>query len=477
MKRLNFPHVFIFLAGIILFSAVMTYIVPSGEYERTTKVYGNIEQTVVIPGSYAKIEKHISLKGLIFGEEKEGKASPTSLLGLFTAIPRGLQQSAALIFFVFTIGAVFNLIRETGTVHVFIYSMMRTFRRNPDLLILMIYSIILLLATFLGIGTEFMPMIPLFMIIAKEYGYDRIFGLSLLMIPFGLGWTVALTNPFTVQIAQIVAEVPVGSGMGFRLVLLVVIGGLGFLYLMRYGRRVKKNPSSSVMKNDSFILTEEVAMDEHKVERKHYYIGLTAVVLLGLILYAVQVLGWGLVEMTGGFFLVGVITIFLSGMSGSEAMKAFVRGLEVMIIPALVVGWARGIQVVMFEGKIVDTLLYFSATELGQLPKVLAAMGMFLFQSILNFFIPSASGQALVTMPLMVPLADLLELSRQTAVLAFTLGDGLSNLIIPTNGVSMAMLGLAGIPYEKWFRFILPLFLVLILVGFVAMSVAVIIVY
>jgi uncharacterized ion transporter superfamily protein YfcC len=477
LKRFNFPHVFIFLAGIILFSAILTYIVPSGEFSRTTKMYGSMEQTVVVPGSYEQIPKHFSFRGLIFGEEIDGKASPTSLLGLFTAIPKGLQQSAALIFFVFTIGAVFNLIRETGTVHVFIYGMMRTFRRNPDMLIFTIYIILLLLATFLGIGTEFMPMIPLFMIIAKEYGYDRVFGLSLLIIPFGLGWTVALTNPFTVQIAQTVAEVPIGSGMLFRLVLLVVIGGLGFLYLMRYGKKVKNDPSRSIMSDDKFILTENVATDQYKLERKHIYIGIVAVVLLGLILYAVQALGWGLVEMTGGFFLVGVATILLSGMTGSEAMKAFIRGLEVMIIPALVVGWARGIQVVMFEGKIVDTFLHFTASELEQLPKVFAGIGMFVFQSVLNFFIPSASGQALVTMPLMVPLADLLELTRQTSVLAFTLGDGLSNMIIPTNGVTMAMLGLAGVPYEKWFRFILPLFLVLMMIGFAAMSVAVIIAY
>jgi uncharacterized ion transporter superfamily protein YfcC len=160
-------------------------------------------------------------------------------------------------------------------------------------------------------------------------------------------------------------------------------------------------------------------------------------------------------------------------MSGDESMKAFVKGLEIMIIPALVIGFARGIQVVMYEGQILDTLLNSTANGLEQLPKVLAAEGMFVFQTFLNFFIPSASGQALVSMPLMVPLADLLNLTRQTSVLAYTLGDGLSNLIIPTNGVLMAMLGLAGIPYEKWVKFVLPLFLITTLLGFVAMAVAV----
>lgn len=476
-KNLNFPHVFIFLSGIILFCAILTYIIPSGTFDRTLKVYENIEQTVVIPGSYEPLPKHFSLKGLIFGEEKPGKASPTSLLGLFTAIPKGLNQSASLIFFVFTIGAVFNLIRYTGTVHVIIYGMMRRFRNAPNLLLFSIYSALLLLSTFLGIGTEFMPMIPLFMIISKQYGYDRIFGLGLLMIPFGLGWTVALTNPFTVQIAQTIAEVPIGSGIWLRLILFVVLGGAGFLFLMRYGNRVKNNKARSYMPDDHFELTEDVEMDGLRLERKHILIVLVAAILFAMILFAVQTMGWGLIEMTGGFFLVGIATILISGMSGSESMKAFVKGLEVMIIPALVVGFARGIQVVLFEGMIIDTILNYTARGLEQMPMVVAAEGMFVFQSFMNFFIPSASGQALVSMPLMVPLADLIGLTRQTSVLAYTLGDGLSNLIVPTSGILMAMLGLAGIPYEKWARFIFPLFLIATIIGFIAMAFAVVVQY
>lgn len=477
LKRFNFPHVFIFLSGIILFSSLLTYIIPSGEFERTTRQLGMTEQTVVVPGSYKQLPKHFSLKGLLLGEKVEGKASPISLLGLFTAIPKGLNQSAALIFFVFTIGAVFNLIRHTGTVHVLIFGMMRRFRHRPNLLLLGIYAFILFLSTFLGSGQEFMPLIPVFLIISKEYGYDRIFGLALLLVPFALGWTVALTNPFTVQIAQTVAEVPIGSGIGMRLILLVIIGGFGFVYMMRYGRRVRLYPGRSHMKDDPFVLTENVNMEGLSLERKHILIVLVAGILFAFILFAIQKLDWGLIEMTGGFFLVGLATILISGMSGSESMNAFVKGLEIMIIPALVIGFARGIQVVMFEGQILDTILNATANGLEQLPKILAAEGMFVFQSVLNFFIPSASGQALVSMPLMVPLADLLNLTRQTSVLAYTLGDGLSNLIIPTNGVLMAMLGLAGIPYERWVKFVLPLFLVTTAIGFVAMAAAVAVAY
>jgi uncharacterized ion transporter superfamily protein YfcC len=184
-------------------------------------------------------------------------------------------------------------------------------------------------------------------------------------------------------------------------------------------------------------------------------------------------MGWGLIEMTGGFFTVGLITILISGMSGDESMNAFIKGLQIMIVPALIVGFARGIQVVMYEGQIIDTILFHAAAILQQMPKTLAVEGMYFFQTLMNFFIPSASGQAMVSMPLMVPLADLLGITRQTAVLAFTSGDGFSNMVIPTNGVLMAILGIAIVPFEKWFKFVFPLFLMLSVVaaGFLVLAV------
>lgn len=472
-KRFNIPHVFIFLSIIIVFSSVLTYIIPSGTYDRTTQVIGKVEQTVVIPGSYRELPKHYSLKGFILGEVVSGKASPVSLLGVFTSIPKGLNQAASLIFFIFIIGAVLNLINHTGTIRVFLDILLRKFRGSPMALSFILFYFFALSATFLGMGAEFIPLIPLLLIISKEMGYDRIYGMSLLLIAEGIGWSTAITNPFTVQIAQKIAEVPIGSGMGFRIVLFLITSIVGFIFLMRYGRKVRKDPSRGMMPDDPFILEEESQPREEKMQSKHIWIGITSLVLFGLILYAVQTMGWGLIEMTGGFFTVGLITILISGMSGEESMKAFIHGLEMMIVPALIVGFARGIQVVMQEGQIIDTMLYQTASLLQEMPRVMAAEGMFLFQAMLNFFIPSASGQALVTMPLMVPLSDLIGISRQTAVLAFTAGDGFSNLVIPTNGVLMAMLGIGGIPFEKWFRFILPLFIVLLLIAFAALGTAV----
>ncbi|PLX01575.1 MAG: hypothetical protein C0595_14185 [Marinilabiliales bacterium] len=477
LSKLSIPHVFIFLSGIILFCSILTYIIPSGKYERSTKIYNHIEQTVIVSGSYKEIPKHFSVKGLILGANVEGKASPTSLLGLFSSIPKGMNQAASLIFFIFIIGAVFNLIQHTGTVNVFVYKLLKKFRKSPAVLTFILYTAFALAATFLGMGAEFIPLIPILLMLSKEMGYDRLFGVSILLIPEGIGWSTAITNPFTVQIAQQIAELPIGSGMGLRVIMFLVCFVLGFAFLMLYGKKVKKDKLKSIMPDDEFILEQEFSPNDTSFTKRHLWIAFTSLVLFGLILYAVQTMGWGLIEMTGGFFTVGLITILISGMSGEESMQAFIKGLQIMIVPALIVGFARGIQVVLQESLVIDTILFNAASLLQEMPKMVAVEGMYFFQTFLNFFIPSASGQAMVSMPLMVPLADLLGITRQTAVLAFTSGDGFSNMIIPTNGVLMAILGIAVVPFEKWFKFVLPLFIILSIIAAIFLSVAVAIEY
>ncbi len=476
-SNVSIPHVFIFLSIIILFCSILTYIIPSGSYERTTEIFHNIERTIAIPGTYKEISKHYSIKGLILGEVVPGKASPTSLLGLFSSIPKGMNQAAALIFFIFIIGAVFNLIQHTGTINVFIYYLLKKFRDSPVLLTFILYTGFALAATFLGMGAEFIPLIPILLILSKEMGYDRIFGVSILLIPEGIGWSTAITNPFTVQIAQQIAELPMGSGILLRIIMFLICFTIGFVFLMRYGKKVKKDRTKSIMPDDPFILGKENTLHEIPFTKKHFWIALSSVILFGLILYAVQTMGWGLIEMTGGFFTVGLLTILISGMSGNESMKAFINGLEIMIVPALIVGFARGIQVVMQEGQIIDTILFHTAGMLSEMPKLFAVEGMYVFQTLMNFFIPSASGQAMVSMPLMVPLADLLGITRQTAVLAFISGDGFSNMVIPTNGVLMAILGIAVVPFEKWFKFVVKLFLMLSAVAAIFLVIAVVIGY
>lgn len=276
------------------------------------------------------------------------------------------------------------------------------------------------------------------------------------------------------NIAQNIAELQPNSGIWFRVIFFVCCMTLTVTYVLRYGYRIKANPSASLLAGDG----EQVVvdnLDEHKFSTVHGVTLISCALIFADILYGVQKYNWWMSDMAGGFLLMGLIAAFLCKLSPADSIKAFIKGMEDMLVAALVVGFARGIQVVMQDGQIMDTVIYAAASMLETVPRYVSVVGMLFFQTTLNFFIPSGSGQAVVTMPLMAPLADVLGITRQTAVLAFQFGDGLSNTIIPTSGMLMAMLSLAKISYSKWVRFFLPLFLQLLALaaGFLVIAVAI----
>ena len=467
--KFRVPHVFIFLSAIILITSLLTYVIPSGSFERSTRTEGKLQQVVVIPGSYQEIPKHYSVEGLLIGTKEEGKANPISALSLLTAIPRGLTQSGTLIFFIFMIGVAFSIIFETGALLALLFRLIDRFKKRPKLLFFAIYATFSFASAFMGIHLELIPLIPVLILLAQQTGYNRIFGLALGVLPAWAGWATGVTNPFNVQIAQQIAELPIGSGILFRFILFLIGLGAGFSYLMWYGNKVF-NPDPSSRDHEDL---EPAPTDKPVLLSRHIVILAAVVVCYAGILAAVQTLDWGLIEMSGGFIGMGLVVIAIAKMNEQQTMDAIMKGLKMMLVPALVVGIARGISVVMYEGQIIDTILNGAAQTLSGVSGTMAAEGMLIFQTGLNFFIPSASGQALVSMPLMTPLADLLGLSRQTAVLAYVLGDGISNLIIPTNGALMAMLGMGKVSFEKWFRFIWPIFIILMIIGAVSLAVAV----
>ncbi|WP_242092872.1 YfcC family protein [Aestuariivivens sediminicola] len=455
------PHVFIFLFWIILFCSALSYIIPSGSFEREKRVINKIEQNMVVPGSYSEIPKHVSVKGVIIGENRSGYAAPNSMFSVLTSIPRGLAQSATLIFFIFILGAVFSLIVETKTIHAFLSELIRRFNNYPTVLFFLIYLTISTGSAFMGIYIELLPLIPILMLLGEQNGYDRMFGFALGVVPVYVGWSTATTNPFTVQIAQQIAELPIGSGMGLRFVIFGLGILIGFTYIMRYGYRVKKKKATLTETGQEGAEAPVREIEHEDLTKKHVAILIVLLIGYAIILGSVQFMGWGLVEMSAGFLAIGIAVIFISGWSGDKAMEIFSNGLKSMIIPALIVGVARGISVVMIDSQIMDSILYYFSNVLASQSKSVAVSGMLVFQSFLNFFIPSASGQALVSMPLMTPLSDLLGFSRQIAVLAYVFGDGFSNIVIPTNGILMAMLGIGKIAFEKWLKFVFPLFVIL----------------
>lgn len=472
LRRLQLPHVFTLLTGVILVCSLLTWVMPAGSYQREKRLIGNSERTMVVPGTFQTIPKHYSIKAIVFGDSVEGSASPVSVQQFLSAIPRGMEKAADIIFFIFIVGGVFGILQRTGTLASLVNALLQRFRHSKTLLTVVLMVTIGIAGSTLGMGEELIPLVPIFLLVAKELKYDRIYGLALVLVGAEVGFAAATTNPFTVNIAQGIAELPLNSAIGFRMLFFVACMSVTLIYVLRYGARIQKDPSTSLMADDPFDV-DTSAEQADPLNRTHLAILLSGLAVFSFILYAVQEMGWWLSQMAGGFLLIGGIAAVLGRLSLNDTAGAFVKGMEEMVVAALVVGFARGIQVVLEDGQVLDTFIYSAASVLQHMPSIVAAEGMLLFQTLLNFLIPSGSGQAAVTIPLMAPLADVLGLTRQTAVFAFTCGDGFSNTVIPTSGILMAMLSLAKIPYMRWLKFMLPLFLQLMALGAIFLAIAV----
>jgi uncharacterized ion transporter superfamily protein YfcC len=471
-SRFKVPHVFVLLTLVILVSSVFTWIIPSGSYKRETKLIDGHERTLLIPGTFEHIDKNISLKGALLDDPVEGKATPIGLKSFLTAIPRGLEEAADIIFFIFIIGGAFGILQRTGVITAAIGRLLSKMGDRGPLLTAVLMVVLAAGGSTLGMGEEFIPLIPVFLIVSKKLGYDRIYGMALVFVAAETGFAASTTNPFTVNVAQGIAELPLNSGIPLRLVFFCCAITVSIIYILRYGAKIKADPANSLMKDDPFII-DEGPSDAEVYGNHHTAIILVCGAIFGFILFAVQQYGWWMADMAGGFFLMGIAAMLIARLPLDEATDAFVDGMRDMVVAALVVGFARGISVVLTEAQVMDTIVHGAATLLSQVPRYVAVIGMLTFQSTLNLLIPSGSGQAAVTMPLMAPLSDILGITRQTAVLAFTCGDGFSNSVIPTSGILMPMLALAKIPYGTWLRFMFPLFAILMTLSAVFLIIAV----
>jgi uncharacterized ion transporter superfamily protein YfcC len=474
-KKFKVPHAFALLTILILVCSIASYIVPSGKYDEKVIKVGDSTRTVLIPGSFKYIPKEYSFKKMIIGDEVNKKfAAPTSILQFLSAIPKGMLGASQIIFFIFIVGGAFGVLVETGTITAVLQGLIRKFENKGFFLVAVLMIITGIAGSCFGLIEELLPLIPVFLIMAIRLGYDRIFGVCLVYLSATVGFSAATTNPFTLQVAQNIAEIPLYSGILFRVIFFISAMAIFITYVYFYGRRIKFNKSKSYLGEEGFTLKQS---DIKHVELRHRHIIIVIVsfIIFALIMYGSQKYGWWFTEMSGGFILMALVAAGISRFSIEQTTRAFSKGFEGMLIAALIVGFAKGIEVVLSEAQIIDTIIYYAATILSGFSTYLAAEGMLIFQTMLNFFIPSGSGQAAVTMPLMAPLSDVLNVTRQTAVLAFTCGDGFSNFIIPTSGLLMAVLTIADIPYEKWFKFVAPLFIIMMLLSgiFIAISVAI----
>ena len=453
-KKFVFPNTYVIIILMMIVAVLLTWIIPSGEFERVKDEVS--KQSIIIPGTFKYIENN-----------------PISFLQIPIYIMKGLAKASDIVFLVIIVGGAFNIIIETGMFQSFAGRLTKVFS-NKEVLIIPAFSTIFALAcTTMGVNT-FIGFAPIAVIIARSIGYDAIVGVSMVALGGAIGFSTGTFNPFTTGVAQSIAGLPIFSGAGYRFICLVVFLIVTNIYIIWYAKKVKANPEASVVyEMEQENKKVEVSEKQHdKIEGRHYLVLLIVIACFVLLVYGSQNWKWKLQENAAMFLWMGVLSGFAYGFGPSRIAEEFTKGAKKLVYGALMIGMANGISLILADGKILDTTVQYLGGLLVVLPSHAQAAGMFLMQLLINGLITSGSGQAAATMPIMLPVADIIGMTKQTAVLAFNFGDGLSNYILPTSSALMGFIAMVGISYSNWMKFMWRLFLIWTVVGAVLVIVA-----
>ncbi len=433
----------VLISSYMLLAQLLSYVIPHGAFERAP-VPDRPDRMIVVDGTYAPLPDAQSVT-----------LPPWHFL---MAITDGLAAAQNIIFLIFLVGGVIEVLRRTGAIDAALHAAVGRLGKTPWLLIggcLLLFSI----GSFtIGMGEEYVPLVPIIVTMSLAMRMDAVVAMGMVWIPYGIGWACAGINPFGVLIAQDIASVPPTSGWQFRLAVMFVFLAVAFHHIYRYAMRVKRDPSASLVSHVDYSVgfqpPADLALDVRRV-------AVLVVFFVGLVgfVYGVSAHSWYIPELNAIFLAIGIGAAIIARMPAGETSRTFIKGAAAMTPAALLVGFARTIEVVLTDGQIIDTIVYAIAGVLEGLPAEASALGMLVVQTICNFFIPSGSGQAFVTMPIMSPLATLTDVPQQTAVLAYQFGDGFTNMIVPTSALVMGALALGKVPYSAWFRFVGPLLL------------------
>ena len=453
LNKLKAPNTFLIIFSLIVLVAALTWIIPSGEFNTIEKN----GREIVVGGSYHKVE-----------------SNPQGIFDVLTSPIDGFVNAALIIGFVLIVGGAFGVFTRTEAVDSGIKAITKAHSNSAlirKLLIPIFMTLFSLGGSVFGMGEEVIPFILIFVPMALMLDYDSITGVAIPFVGAGAGFAGAFINPFTIGIAQGIADLPSFSGIEYRIVVWFIITATAIYFVMRHANKVKVTPE----------LSSTYLMDQKKRETLHIseldkFEGMYAkhkrvlfLFLLGLVVLVVgvTVFGWYIAEISAVFFATGIVVGIAGKLSVNEITDSFLQGAKDLMATALIIAFARAILVIATDGKIIGTILYAISNPIDSLHPILSGQAMFVIQSMLNFFVPSGSGQAALTMPIMAPLGDLVGVSRQTAVLAYQFGDGFSNLIIPTSAITMGVLTLAGISWEKWAKWMIKLQIIFVILGLI----------
>ncbi|MFV0503287.1 MAG: YfcC family protein [Lachnospirales bacterium] len=456
MKKIKFPNAFVVLLIIIVITTILTYIIPAGSYQRSI-VDG---RTVVSGNSFEFI-----------------KQTPVSLFNMFKAIPQGIISATELITMILSIGGFIAIINETSAIEALIFTIRnKVGDKNSSVIISGLVLFFGFLGAFVGMLEASIPFATICISIALALGYDIIVGMSIPFIGIVLGFTAGPTNPWTVGVGQEIGELPLYSGILYRIIILAIFMSIGALYICSYGNKVKANKNNSLVKNinnpNYYSKKKEV-----NLTFKRKLVILSFLLTLAMVILGTLKLNFTTIDMTTAYIIGSVVAGFIFGFNGDKISTTFLNGAKSLFVAAMAIGVSRGISIIMKSGNIQDTVIYYFSNLLNTFPSWAFAVVMYIFQGFINFFIPSGSGQAMVTLPTMLPTADIIALNRQIGILAYQLGDGITNLFYPTVGCLIGFLEVTKVPYTTWMKFITPLVGILFFTGIIILLVATLINY
>ena len=440
-KKWKTPHTFVILVAIIIIAAIATYLIPAGEFTRFKDAATG--KTLVEAGSYHRIA-----------------SNPLNPLLIPSAIYTGIVKSASTITFMLIIGGAFEVITSTGALTALCKKLSKTFSKHKYAVIPVFLTLFSIFGFTMGMSSEVMIFVPIGITLALFLGLDKVTGTAMIALGAAVGFTAGILNPFNVGVAQDIAELPLFSGMAYRIVILVILLAATSAYIIIYAKKVAANPEKSVIygiQEDTEYTFEDVS---DSISKSQIAVLVIMAAGFGILIYGLSKKGWYFEEMSGLFIFMGIACGLVSGYGPSRIAKEFGNGAKGIVVGCLIIGIARTVEVILSDAKILDTIVYGIVNIVNVMPGSIKAVGMFICQSLINCVIVSGTGQAAVTMPLMVPVSDLVGISRQTAVLAFQLGDGFSNSVLPMSSSLMGYLAVSKIPYSKWLKFMMPLFLI-----------------
>ena len=457
MKKI--PHTFTIVFALILFSAVLTWLVPAGEFLRES-IDG---REVVVDGSFHFVD------------------SAPQTWQVFSAFFNGFVDKADIIIFILMVGGAFWILNNSHAIDVGVMAFLRRVQRLSryklirrvwvdNIIISLVMILFSLFGAIFGMSEETIAFVVVFIPLAIQMGYDSIVGVCMCYVAAHIGFAGAMLNPFTIGIAQGIADLPLFSGLEYRFFCWIVLTIIGIAFVLWYAHRVKAKPERSpVHKLDDYWRERAEATENTSLSIRHTCILILLFLTIVALVVGVLAFDWYIAEISALFLAMGIIAGIIDRQSADDIAKLFLAGCKDILSAALVVGLASGIIFILRDGKIIDTLLYALTRSLTQTGEVVSLGVMYIFQTLLNIVMPSGSAKAALTMPIMAQFADLIDVSRQTTVLAFQFGDGFTNMLTPTSGVLIGVLGVARIPYGTWLKWVWKFILALIAIGFLLM--------